>query len=137
MKMFIVLLMLAHSVEINAAERAEDYAYGIPIHADSKEALQEIEIPAAVYRGVTRSDLGDLRVFNGKAMWCLMHYGRARRRAWKMLPTWACRSFHFTRRPGSRGMMPTCEWKSAVTARSSRSKAELSRRCRTNDCKVI
>ena len=66
MKMFIALLMLAHSVAAGAAERAEDYAYGIPIHADVQAALQEIEIPAAVYRGVTRSDLGDLRVFNGQ-----------------------------------------------------------------------
>ncbi len=38
----------------------------MPIHADAQEALYEIEIPAAVYRGVTRADLGDVRVFNGQ-----------------------------------------------------------------------
>ncbi len=31
-----------------------------------KDALYEITLPAAVYRGVTRSDLGDIRVFNAR-----------------------------------------------------------------------
>ena len=66
MTKLIVLLMLAQSIAVGAAERAQDYAYGIPIHADVQAALQEIEIPAAVYRGVARDDLGDLRVFNGQ-----------------------------------------------------------------------
>jgi hypothetical protein len=38
----------------------------MPIHADAQDALYELEIPAAVYRGVTRTDLGDVRVFNGQ-----------------------------------------------------------------------
>ena len=66
MTTLIVLLMLVQSIAVGAAERAQDYAYGIPIHADVQAALQEIEIPAAVYRGVTRSDLGDIQVFNGQ-----------------------------------------------------------------------
>ena len=66
MTTLIVLLMLVQSIAVGAAERPQDYAYGIPIHADVQAALQEIEIPAAVYRGVTRSDLGDIRVFNGQ-----------------------------------------------------------------------
>ena len=65
MKALIILLFLAQSVI--AAERPEDFAYGIPIHAGARNALYEIEIPLAVYRGVTRSDLGDLRVFNNDA----------------------------------------------------------------------
>ncbi|MET0585472.1 MAG: DUF3999 family protein [Candidatus Binatia bacterium] len=38
-------------------------------NADSRrrqEALYEIEIPAAVCRGVTRADLGDVRIVNGQ-----------------------------------------------------------------------
>lgn len=66
MKALVVLVLFIQSVAVGAAERPQDYAYGIPIHADTQEALQEIEIPAAVYRGVTRSDLGDIRVFNSK-----------------------------------------------------------------------
>lgn len=49
-----------------AAERPADFAYGMAIEADAAHALQEIEIPAAVYRAVTRADLGDVRVFNGQ-----------------------------------------------------------------------
>ena len=60
-----ILLLLIHGVA-GAAERPQDFAYGMAIHADANDALHEIEIPAAVYRGVTRGDLGDIRVFNGQ-----------------------------------------------------------------------
>jgi hypothetical protein len=65
MKTLIFLLLLSQSSAFGA-ERPEDFAYGMPIHADAQEALYEIDIPAAVYRGVTRADLGDVRVFNGQ-----------------------------------------------------------------------
>jgi hypothetical protein len=66
MKVLIVMLLLAQSAAI-AAERPEDFAYGIPIHVGARNALYEIEIPLAVYRSLTRNDLGDLRVFNHDA----------------------------------------------------------------------
>jgi uncharacterized protein DUF3999 len=62
----VVLLVLLTYGSAVAAERPEDFAYGMPIHADAQDALYEIEIPAAIYRGVTRSDLSDIRVFNGQ-----------------------------------------------------------------------
>ncbi len=65
MKAFVFLLLLWQSSAFGA-ERTEDFAYGMPIHADAQDALYELEIPAAVYRGVTRTDLGDVRVFNGQ-----------------------------------------------------------------------
>jgi len=65
MKTLVFLLLLSQSSAFGA-ERPEDFAYGMPIHADAQDALYEIEIPAAVYRGVTRADLGDVRVFNGQ-----------------------------------------------------------------------
>jgi hypothetical protein len=65
MNTIIILLLLAQSV-VFAAEEPVDFAYGIPIEADTRDALYEIEIPAAVYRGVTRADVGDIRVFNGQ-----------------------------------------------------------------------
>ena len=49
-----------------AAERPADFAYGIAIETHGQHALYEIDIPAAVYRAVTRADLGDVRVFNGQ-----------------------------------------------------------------------
>jgi hypothetical protein len=64
MKALIILLALAQGAAL-AAERPEDFAYGIPIQTGAQSALYEIEIPLAVYRGVTRSDLDDVRVFNG------------------------------------------------------------------------
>ncbi len=48
-----------------AAERPGDFAYGSRLEADGADALYEITLPAAVYRGVARPDLGDVRVFNG------------------------------------------------------------------------
>jgi len=64
MKSFAIFLLLVQGVA-GAAEGPQDFAFGMAIHADSNDALHEIEIPVAVYRGVMRSDLGDLRVFNG------------------------------------------------------------------------
>lgn len=48
-----------------AAERPGDFAYGIAIDVSGNEALYEVTLPAAVYLGVVRPDLGDLRAFNG------------------------------------------------------------------------
>ena len=47
-----------------AAEKPRDFAFGVPVQTDGREALYEIELPASVYQGVTRPDLGDMRVFN-------------------------------------------------------------------------
>lgn len=47
-----------------AAEAPQDFAFGVPLEVDGREALYEIELPASVYQGVVRRDLGDLRVFN-------------------------------------------------------------------------
>ena len=65
MKIFVMLLLLMPGVTAGA-ERPHDFAFGMPIHADGQDALYEVEIPAALYRGAGRADLGDLRVFNGQ-----------------------------------------------------------------------
>ena len=65
MSAVIILLLLVHSVAFSA-ESPADFAYGIPIETGAMDALYEIEIPAAVYRGVTRADIGDVRIFNGQ-----------------------------------------------------------------------
>ena len=48
-----------------AAESPSSFAYGARIRADATQALYRLELPRAVYRGLVRRDLGDLRVFNG------------------------------------------------------------------------
>lgn len=60
---FIVLFVFAGLA--CAAEKPLDYAFGLPIDASGSEALYDVSLPAAVYQGVTRRDLGDVRVFNG------------------------------------------------------------------------
>ena len=61
----ILILILCVSGATKAAERPADFAYGVPIEADGKEALYEVTLPASAYRGVVRADLADVRVFNG------------------------------------------------------------------------
>jgi len=48
-----------------AAEKPANYAFGIPLEATGSEAFYDVTLPPAVYRGVARGDLSDVRVFNG------------------------------------------------------------------------
>jgi hypothetical protein len=50
----------------NAAERPEDFAYGITLDPATAGPLRRVELPPPVYVGVTRADLGDVRVFNAQ-----------------------------------------------------------------------
>ncbi len=47
-----------------SAETPQDYAYRIPLAIDEERAFVRIAVPADVYEGAVRADLGDLRVFN-------------------------------------------------------------------------
>jgi hypothetical protein len=46
------------------AERPADYAFGVALTPGAPAAFQRVALPAAVYEGVARRDLSDLRVFN-------------------------------------------------------------------------
>jgi hypothetical protein len=50
----------------DAAERPEDFAYAIALEPATAGPLRRVELPPAVYLGVTRADLGDVRVFNAQ-----------------------------------------------------------------------
>ena len=63
MKSLIATLLLVPALA--AAEQPHDFAYGIPLQTSGQDALQELELPRAVYEGVVHPDLADLRVFNG------------------------------------------------------------------------
>lgn len=54
-----VLLQSAHAVE------KSDFAYGFALQVDGDGAIYSLDLPEEVYRGLTRADRGDLRVFNG------------------------------------------------------------------------
>ena len=65
MKGIVFVAYLMTALFARAAEKPADYAYGLKIEASGSEALYEVTLPPAVYQGVTRRDLGDVRVFNG------------------------------------------------------------------------
>jgi len=67
MKTISHLLLLAglFGQEARAVPVPEDFARGLIVDADSDSAIYEISVPESVYLTATRSDLGDIRVFNG------------------------------------------------------------------------
>ncbi|QKS29814.1 MAG: DUF3999 domain-containing protein [Candidatus Accumulibacter similis] len=46
------------------AESPGDFAFGMLLRPDGPQPLLRVDLPAAVHAGVSRADLGDLRVFN-------------------------------------------------------------------------
>lgn len=52
------------SVAAAATENLPDFAWSLAIEADGSTDSYQFDLPAAVYRGITRRDAGDLRVFN-------------------------------------------------------------------------
>lgn len=57
-------LLLALLTTAAGAEKPADFAFGIPLGLEGDHAFYRVDLPAAVYRGSARMDLGDLRVFN-------------------------------------------------------------------------
>lgn len=51
-----------------AAVEPQQFAQGIELQADAQRPLLELALPDAVYAGVTRADLSDLRVFNAEGI---------------------------------------------------------------------
>jgi hypothetical protein len=80
MKKLIVAGMVLAAGAAFAAERPAEFAYGVTLEADGKDALYEVTLPAAAYRGVVRADLADVRVFNGAGE-VVPHAWRPRRTA--------------------------------------------------------
>jgi uncharacterized protein DUF3999 len=62
MKASLLLLFLATAA---AQEKPSEQPYSAPIVLDAGGSHYRFTLPAAVYRGAGRRDLGDLRVFNG------------------------------------------------------------------------
>ena len=47
------------------APEPKDFAHGLTVVTAPGQPVQQFQVPDVVYQGVTRADLGDLRVFNG------------------------------------------------------------------------
>ncbi len=56
----------AHAEQPAAEPAPDDFAYGMSIRLEGEAPIYEMAMPEAVYRQVTRPDLGDMRVFNGE-----------------------------------------------------------------------
>ncbi len=68
---FIVMLMMCGNPCADAKDpipepAMDDFAYGIALNIDGSGAICSIELPEDVYKNAFRSDLGDIRVFNGQ-----------------------------------------------------------------------
>ncbi|MGA7827793.1 MAG: DUF3999 domain-containing protein [Geobacteraceae bacterium] len=64
---FSITLLLLFSANVLAREsQPSDFAFGILLQTKGTDALYQFALPDAVYRSVTRSDLGDLCVFNSQ-----------------------------------------------------------------------
>lgn len=59
------VLLLAWSGAVFGAEAPGDFAYAVPVRTEAGAAFHQVTLPPAVYEGAVRSDLGDMRVFNG------------------------------------------------------------------------
>lgn len=64
MKATLLIFLLAAAA---AQEKPSEHPYAAPIALDPGASHYRFTVPAAVYRGASRRDLGDLRVFNGSA----------------------------------------------------------------------
>ncbi|HTD89562.1 MAG TPA: DUF3999 domain-containing protein [Burkholderiales bacterium] len=65
MKVSVFIGIFLATAFAHGAEKPADYAYGLKIDAAGDAALYDMAVPLAVYQGVTRRDLSDVRVFNG------------------------------------------------------------------------
>lgn len=63
--LFILLLLCYHTPVLAAPPVLDDFAYGCQLPQVDDTGVYALTLPLAVYEKVTRSDLGDLRVFNG------------------------------------------------------------------------
>lgn len=60
----ILVCWLGSGLAQAATPSPQDYAFGFRAEAAAAGPIWELTLPEAVYRGVTRADLGDLQVFN-------------------------------------------------------------------------
>ncbi len=59
-----LLALVALAAAVVHAETPADYAFGMPLSTTGSGALHRLQLPEAIYEGATRTDLGDLRVYN-------------------------------------------------------------------------
>ena len=72
MKRFVLLLLLlvatASCFAADQPLRREDFAYSMDLTVSGRSAIYSLTLPVEIYKGCTRPDLGDLRVFNAHGL---------------------------------------------------------------------
>ncbi len=70
MKIFCLIMVLLYAgcalAELPEEPEKDAFAWGITLQPDVSSPFYQLDLPLAVYQGVARADLGDLRMFNGK-----------------------------------------------------------------------
>jgi uncharacterized protein DUF3999 len=61
----VLLLSIVAGSAYARSLQPDDFAFGMELKLEGENALYDVALPPAVYRSMTRADLGDLRVFNG------------------------------------------------------------------------
>ena len=69
--LFIMTLMVA--TQAAYAITPSDFAYGYKLQMQGNNSIYSLTLPEEIYHGLTRSDRGDLRIFNGQGM-VVPHY---------------------------------------------------------------
>ena len=65
MKLIPLLALLACPLALATPEKLPQFLHSAPLLLEGKGAIYALILPAEVYRGIARRDLGDLRVLNG------------------------------------------------------------------------
>jgi len=77
MRSFITWFALVLFSPVALAVSESDFAYGYTLEVDGDGAIYSLSLPESVYRGLTRADEGDLRVFNSNGVSVPHHIQRS------------------------------------------------------------
>ncbi|MBI1424479.1 MAG: DUF3999 family protein [Gammaproteobacteria bacterium] len=80
MRKFILVALLSLLSPLSHAASESDFAYGYTLEVDGDGAIYSLPLPEEVYRGLTRADRGDLRIFNSRGVAVPHHIKRPEQR---------------------------------------------------------
>ena len=85
-KMFYCSLLMLFATSVSQAATKDDFAYGYSLEVDGDGAIYSFYLNETIYRGLTREDRGDMRVFNGHGQVVPHDLRRAEKRTKRTLP---------------------------------------------------
>jgi len=82
-----LLILVASPMTSYATAVKSDFAYGYSVEVDGDGAIYSLYLDEKIYRGLTREDRGDLRIFNGHGQVVPHDIRRAEKMTRKRLPS--------------------------------------------------